>query len=114
MARRDPTADALRDLRFLERDPSLPDAEANLKRALTNRANIVVARAAPLVASLGLRALVPDLEKAFEYFRITPSATRSPSRRSKSSSLFQGWVRAKIRCLWPNIIRNSNTAASPA
>lgn len=81
MAKRDPTADALRELRALERDPGRPDAEAILKRALANRANVVVGRAAPLVASLGLRSLAPDLEKAFEFFRETPDRDRESATK---------------------------------
>jgi HEAT repeat protein len=53
-------------LSLLRSSGASPESEAALRKALRERVNVVVAKAATIIAEFQLRALIPDLSKAFE------------------------------------------------
>ena len=59
----------LEELRASAGDASTPD---RLRKALADRNNYVVARAARITEEVGVRALIPDLLSAFDRFFIDP------------------------------------------
>ena len=69
MRRRDPTEEALNSLSELRRQP---DSE-RLRAFLSNRSNLVVARAASIAGDLRITELVPDLAAAFHRLMANPA-----------------------------------------
>ena len=73
MAKSDPIENALNELGEL-RDLRDPEAVCEqLRTYLRNRSNLVVAKAAKLVAELQLSTLIPELVTAFERFMANPA-----------------------------------------
>src|SRR5262249_19055805 len=65
----DKKIEALKELRSL---PDSATAGAGLRKALKDRSNYLVSKAAAIVAELNLTDLIPDLLAAFERFLIDP------------------------------------------
>lgn len=65
----------LEELSALRSDPASPEALAQLRKALGDRSNFIVSKAAALVEELGLRDLLPDLLKAYDRFFQDPIKT---------------------------------------
>lgn len=65
----------LEELRALRSDPQSPATLSQLRKALGDRSNFIVSKAAALVEELGLRDLVPDLTKAYDRFFTDPVKT---------------------------------------
>src|SRR5947208_3587863 len=59
----------------LRQDLSLPTTADSLRKALANRNNYLVAKAAKITAEAALRTLVPDLLSALERFFINAAKT---------------------------------------
>ena len=75
MARRSSLDDKLAAVRALrDRDPS-PEVTAELRKALADRSNLVVAAAAAIAGDQRLAELAPALEGAFEPFLVDPLKT---------------------------------------
>jgi len=72
MSRRDPLTETLARLSEVQADPHAPGAAETLHRALADRSNLVVARAAEIVAEWELADAAPDLIAAFDHFLIDP------------------------------------------
>jgi HEAT repeat protein len=75
MARADPVESALAKLRSLAAGPATPDLLNELTAALQSKHNIVVARAAAIVAEKSLSDLSPHLVNAFDRFMQKPTTT---------------------------------------
>src|SRR4051812_30231804 len=72
MARRSSLDDKLAAVRALrDRDPS-PEVTAEVRKALADKSNLVVAAAAAIAGDQGLAELAPALEAAFGPFLIDP------------------------------------------
>jgi HEAT repeat protein len=69
MRRRDPTEDALNSLSELRRQPDFEQ----LRAFLSNRSNLVAAKAAKIAGDLGIAELVPDLAATFHRLMANPS-----------------------------------------
>ena len=82
MAHRDIEAEIER-LNLL-RNAAHAEAAAGLRKALGDRANLVIAKAARLAAELGCRDLVPDLLRAFDRL-MENGATRDPQCWGKNA-----------------------------
>lgn len=65
----------LEELRALRSGPQTPAVAAQLRKALTDRSNFVVGKAAAVVEELGLRDLLPDLVLAYDRFFQDPVKT---------------------------------------
>lgn len=73
MAKQDPIQ-RRREALYVARDnPSAPESVALLRRGLSDRASLVVAKAAELAGELGLGVLTPELEAAFERLMLDPT-----------------------------------------
>jgi HEAT repeat protein len=59
-------------LEVLRADPASPATLDHLRKALKDRNNFLVGKAATLTGQLGLKALIPDLTAAFDRFLIDP------------------------------------------
>jgi HEAT repeat protein len=59
----------------LRSDPASPRTLDQLRKALKDRNNFLVSKAAALVGEFGLAALIPDLETAFDRFMTNPVKT---------------------------------------
>ena len=75
MAKVDPVARAIEQLRAVEPDPTSTEAAAVLAKAIAGKSGLVVARAAKVVKRGRLEALVPPLVFAFERFMVDPAKT---------------------------------------
>ena len=82
MSRRDPLTETLARLSEVQADPHAPGAAETLHRALADRSNLVVARAAEIVAEWELADAAPDLIAAFDHFLIDP-VRRDPTCAAK-------------------------------
>jgi HEAT repeat protein len=58
----------LAELTALRENPDSPETLAQLRKALKDRSNYIVAKVAALVGDLGAAALIPDLLAAFDRF----------------------------------------------
>jgi len=67
----------LEALKSLRTELSINAKILALRKALADRSNVVVAKAAAITAECGLKELIPDLEKAFERFFQKPVETDS-------------------------------------
>jgi HEAT repeat protein len=67
----------LETLLTLRTEPSAPATLEHLRKALKDRNNYYVSKAAALAAEFGLVALAPDLVAAFDRFMINPAKTDS-------------------------------------
>jgi hypothetical protein len=72
LAKRNRVEETLHQLSLLGREARSEQARRELEAALADRSNLVVARAAKIVADAGLHALTPRLEEAFA--RLMPGA----------------------------------------
>src|SRR5690349_2259798 len=68
----------------LLRDAGRVEAGAGLRKALTDRVNLVVAKAARLCAELDRRDLVPELLRAFDHL-LEDAAARDPQCWGKTA-----------------------------
>lgn len=75
MAKRQTTEAKIAQLKALRNDPHSPAALTELKKALADRSNYVVARAAEMIGEWELRTLAPDLVAAFDRLVMDPSKT---------------------------------------
>ncbi len=75
MAKVDPLARAIEQLRAVEADPHAKDAAAVLTKFIAARSNQIVARAAKVVKQARLESFVPSLVFAFERFMVDPAKT---------------------------------------
>lgn len=62
-------------LRALRHDPPAPEHLGELRAALVDKSNLVVAEAVEIVGARGLVEFVPDLRAAFERFMVEPEET---------------------------------------
>src|SRR5262249_1681220 len=62
----------LEDLRALRSSPEAPETAGAVHKALRDRNNYAVSKAAPLAAELNLHGLIPDLLSAFDRFLADP------------------------------------------
>ncbi len=82
MTRRDPLAATLAQLTEVRADPHAPGAAETLRRALADRSNLVVARAAEIVSEWELSAAAAELAAAFDRFLID-AVRRDPTCAAK-------------------------------
>jgi HEAT repeat protein len=75
MAKRQTTETKVAHLKTLRNDPHSAAALSELRKALGDRSNYVVARAAEMVSEFEIRALAPELVAAFQRLTIDPSKT---------------------------------------
>lgn len=75
MAKRQTLEEKLACLSRLGGSPDSAETEAELRKALSNRGNLIVERAARVASRCGLSALVPDLLAAFERLMKDPGKT---------------------------------------
>ena len=75
MAKSPSVEDRLADLAALSKAPDSPEARKRLKEHLASKSNLVVARAAALVAQLDEHDFLPDLIAAFHRFIVNPTKT---------------------------------------
>jgi HEAT repeat protein len=68
MAKAPSSQEKVARLKALRDDPHSPAAQAEIKKALRDRSNFVVARSAELIGEWQLRPLIPDLLAAFDRF----------------------------------------------
>lgn len=73
MSKKDPSQEALRELRAMEADDPSPEGIAHLRTLIAHRSNHVVGRAAKLAALWNADALLPDLAAAFVRFLENPT-----------------------------------------
>ena len=73
MAKVDPVARAIEQLRAVEADPTSAEAAAVLGKAIAGRSGLVVARAAGVVKRGRVAAFVPSLTFAFDRFMVDPA-----------------------------------------
>ena len=59
----------------LRQDPATPEARLALRKYLADKSNLVVAKAAKIVAAAELEELVPELVEAFQTFMRDPAVT---------------------------------------
>src|SRR6185369_5025051 len=75
MPKADPVADAMTRLKLLRANPSSAEAGAEIAKALSSKANILVARAADIVHDAKLAQFIDPLIKAFDRFMVNPATT---------------------------------------
>src|SRR2546430_13236925 len=75
MPKSDAIADAMTRLKSLRADPKSDASIAELSKALSSKANILVARAADIVHDAKLSQLIDPLIAAFDRFMVDPTTT---------------------------------------
>ena len=83
----DQQLEALEDLR---RNPTSPSTAEDLRKALANRNNFIVAKASKIAAELGLKELIPDLLSALDRFFTDP--VKSDPQCWAKKALFQAFA----------------------
>src|SRR5438128_440455 len=84
MAKRQTTETKVAHLKTLRNDPHSAAALTEFKKALADRSNYVVARAAEMIGEFEIRSLAPELVAAFDRLLIDPSKT-DPQCLAKSA-----------------------------
>jgi hypothetical protein len=97
MPKADPVADAMSRLKSLRANSSSPDATEALARALSSKANILVARAADIVHDAKLTQFIDPLIAAFDRFMIDPTSTDKGcgAKTSIAKALYEMEARAE-------------------
>ena len=75
MAKRDPIEQTLSTIAALRSSGKSPESLAALRKALSNKSNLVVAKAAQVAQELGASELADDMIKAFPRFMENPTST---------------------------------------
>ena len=82
--KKDPSQEALRELRAMERDEPSPEGVARLRTLIAHRSGYVVGRAAKLAGEWQAGGLIPELLAAFERFLQDP-AKQDPGCAAKQA-----------------------------
>lgn len=91
MAKRASIDERLDALARLRRAPSSPEAVAAVKAALTDRANLVVAKAAVVAKELAMKSLTADLVDAFIRFIADPAKDKTCAAMTRTVAALQSF-----------------------
>jgi hypothetical protein len=101
MPKSDPIADAMTRLKSLRADPKSDASLAELSKALSSKANVVVSRAADIIHDAKLSQFIDPLIAAFDRFMVDPTTTDKgcPAKTSIAKALYELEARAETTFL---------------
>jgi hypothetical protein len=97
MPKSDPIADAMTRLKSLRADPKSDESIAELSKALSSKANLLVARAADIIYDAKLSQFIDPLIAAFDRFMVDPTTTDKGcgAKTSIAKALYEMEARAE-------------------
>jgi hypothetical protein len=97
MPKSDPVADAMSRLKALRADPNSAASTTELTKALSSKANILVARAADIVREAKLSQFIDSMIAAFDRFMVDATSTDKgcPAKTAIAKALYELEARAE-------------------